>query len=145
VTRESTRHRIASHLREQIGSGELASGVELPGARSLALRYGCVRSTAAAAIVLLVADGLVEVSHGLPPRVVEADDSPVALANAALLAQLAVVATDLLDVQARVEDLIDRRREIITTLFERGVSYARMAEPARVSRGRVYQIHHSED
>lgn len=55
---------IADRLREEISSGELASGQALPSESELATRYGVSRTTARRALVLLEDGGLIEGTAG---------------------------------------------------------------------------------
>lgn len=61
--------RIAGELRDSIASGELPPGMPLPPARELMDRYETTKSTVAAAISLLKAEGLVESQQGRDTRV----------------------------------------------------------------------------
>jgi GntR family transcriptional regulator len=60
---------IANALRDQILSGELAPGDELPSENVLAKRFGCVRSTAARALEQLRREGLIFPPQGKPSQV----------------------------------------------------------------------------
>jgi hypothetical protein len=55
---------LAALLRARIGSGELARGKPIPGEPALVLQYGVTEDTAAAAVRILVAEGLVYVVEG---------------------------------------------------------------------------------
>ncbi|WP_025273404.1 GntR family transcriptional regulator [Haloglycomyces albus] len=52
--------RMANELREDIGNGRFRPGEKLPSQRELATRYGVVRSTAAKAVKILEAEGLID-------------------------------------------------------------------------------------
>lgn len=56
--------RIAEDLREQISSGELATGQRVPSEAELMRRYGVSRGTARQGLALLEAAGLVRAVHG---------------------------------------------------------------------------------
>lgn len=56
--------RIAEDLRQQITSGELASGQRVPSEAELMRRYGVSRGTARQGLALLEATGLVTAVHG---------------------------------------------------------------------------------
>ncbi|MEU1824634.1 GntR family transcriptional regulator [Streptomyces abikoensis] len=56
--------RIADELRSSILTGELAPGAKLPSENSLKVRYGTTRTTAAKAVAVLKAEGLVVSSQG---------------------------------------------------------------------------------
>lgn len=56
--------RIAADLREQITSGELATGQRVPSETELMRRYGVSRGTARQGLALLEATGLVTAVHG---------------------------------------------------------------------------------
>lgn len=60
---------IANTLRDQILSGELAPGEELPSENALAVRFKCVRSTAARALEQLRREGLIATTQGKPSKV----------------------------------------------------------------------------
>src|SRR6185312_1936621 len=60
---------IANTLRDQILSGELAPGEELPSENALAARFKCVRSTAARALEQLRREGLITTTQGKPSKV----------------------------------------------------------------------------
>src|SRR6188508_232076 len=57
-------YQLAESIREQIRSGELSPGDQLPGERDLAEQVGISRMTARQAIALLVSDGAIVVRHG---------------------------------------------------------------------------------
>ncbi len=56
--------RIADDLRQQITSGELAAGQQVPSEAELMRRYGVSRGTARQGLALLEATGLVTAVHG---------------------------------------------------------------------------------
>ncbi|MGH3802799.1 MAG: GntR family transcriptional regulator [Pseudonocardiaceae bacterium] len=56
--------RIADDLRQQITSGELATGQRVPSEAELMRRYGVSRGTARQGLALLEATGLVTAVHG---------------------------------------------------------------------------------
>ena len=56
--------RIAEELREQISSGELATGQRVPSEAELMRRYGVSRGTARQGLAVLEAAGLVRAVHG---------------------------------------------------------------------------------
>jgi DNA-binding GntR family transcriptional regulator len=56
--------RIAEDLRQQITSGELATGQRMPSEAELMRRYGVSRGTARQGLALLEATGLVTAVHG---------------------------------------------------------------------------------
>lgn len=56
--------RIADDLRQQITSGELATGQRVPSEADLMRRYGVSRGTARQGLALLEATGLVTAVHG---------------------------------------------------------------------------------
>jgi DNA-binding GntR family transcriptional regulator len=56
--------RIAEDLRQQITSGELATGQRVPSEAELMRRYGVSRGTARQGLALLEATGLVTTVHG---------------------------------------------------------------------------------
>jgi DNA-binding GntR family transcriptional regulator len=56
--------RIAEDLRQQISSGELATGQRVPSEAELMRRYGVSRGTARQGLALLEAAGLVTAVHG---------------------------------------------------------------------------------
>lgn len=56
--------RIAEELRQQIISGELATGQRVPSEAELVRRYGASRSTTRQGLALLEATGLVTAVHG---------------------------------------------------------------------------------
>ncbi|MBV9161825.1 MAG: GntR family transcriptional regulator [Pseudonocardiales bacterium] len=56
--------RIAEDLRQQITSGELATGQRVPSEAELMRRYGVSRGTARQGLALLEATGLVTAVHG---------------------------------------------------------------------------------
>lgn len=55
---------IADDLRQQINTGVLAPGDQLPSERSLATQFGAARNTAREAVRLLAEEGLVTAEHG---------------------------------------------------------------------------------
>ena len=55
---------LAGLLRARIGSGELARGKPIPGECALMQQYGVTQDTAAAAVRILVAEGLVYMVEG---------------------------------------------------------------------------------
>ena len=55
---------LAALLRARIGSGELARGKPIPGECTLMQQYGVTQDTAATAMRILVAEGLVYVVEG---------------------------------------------------------------------------------
>jgi len=67
VTTEDPRAyvRIADGLRERITSGELAPGMPMPSITTLSQEYGVARQTAAKALRMLEAEGLVRRIPGL--------------------------------------------------------------------------------
>lgn len=64
--------RIAETLRADIAEGRLEPGAKLPAVRTLADRYGVARNTAAKAITLLKAEGLITTRYGSGAYVREA-------------------------------------------------------------------------
>ncbi|MEJ5250132.1 GntR family transcriptional regulator [Caldilinea sp.] len=58
-------YQIAEHFREQIASGELASGSRLPGERELSEQLGVSRMTVRQALNYLQRNGLIEVRKGV--------------------------------------------------------------------------------
>jgi len=55
---------LAALLRARIGSGELARGKPIPGESALMQQYGVAQDTAAAAVRILVAEGLAYMVEG---------------------------------------------------------------------------------
>jgi GntR family transcriptional repressor for pyruvate dehydrogenase complex len=62
---------IANELRQEIASGALAPGDQLPGHRDLAARHGVSLSSAREAISMLIGDGLIETRAGRGTYVAE--------------------------------------------------------------------------
>jgi GntR family transcriptional regulator len=65
--------RIASQLRRQIEAGELAPGKPVPSITTLVQEYGVARETAAHALRVLEAEGLVRRYPGLGYYVTQRD------------------------------------------------------------------------
>ncbi len=67
---------LAAILRQRISSGELAPGRPVPSVRTLTQEYGINRATAAKAIRILAAEGLVHVVTGRGWFVTPPDQRP---------------------------------------------------------------------
>lgn len=63
-TGEPPYQRIAASLRERIESGELRPGDALPSINRIAQEWGCAKTTAAKALNMLKAEGLVRGVQG---------------------------------------------------------------------------------
>lgn len=69
MTEPAPYQRIANFLREQILSGTLAPGAELPSENTLAAEFGCTRKTATRAVEQLRSEGLISTAQGARSRV----------------------------------------------------------------------------
>jgi DNA-binding GntR family transcriptional regulator len=68
--------RIAADLRQRIKSGELQAGDALPSINRISQEWGCAKTTAAKALNLLKAEGLVRGVQGWGTIVVPESERP---------------------------------------------------------------------
>ncbi|MET8682566.1 winged helix-turn-helix domain-containing protein [Streptomyces sp. NPDC004647] len=103
---EPASRQVASAIRSEINSGELAPGAKIPAVRKLAERFGVAVMTAQSAVEILRSEGLIYTSPGRGSFV--RSDATSAHQEPEGSAEFVEITKHLSALQATVKDLADR-------------------------------------